>query len=195
MDDGDEDAQSFMEHCLASTAEVGTANAGCVKGFLTCTVEVNDLAQEDDIFAVEFLTGGVNLEAVVIAGQTFVQAVDGVHFPLLFGCDGILSCGAAKGYGIVRCVQTLLVWIAESLLNLASSAVVLEDLVDREGDSFPTAEHFKHIPHGREPVFVDGGEFVRRDCCEPERSSRKALIMSTAKRKIGEQLLTRRQWR
>lgn len=39
MDEGDEDNQSFPEHCVAGTAEVGTAAAGCVESFLTCEAE------------------------------------------------------------------------------------------------------------------------------------------------------------
>ncbi len=67
VDEADEDAQTDAEHGCSGSTELGCGFAGFVKGFLALLGEGDDFSQKDDIFAIEFHAGGVDLETIVIA--------------------------------------------------------------------------------------------------------------------------------
>ena len=54
-------------------------------------------------------------------------------------------------------------------------------LGDRKLEISQVAIMHKNLPHGREPVFVDWGEFVCAHCCKPKRSSGETAMISVGK--------------
>ena len=147
MDEGDEDAERDAEHGAAGSAEIGGRFAIVVEGFLALLAEGDDFGQKDDVFAVEFHAGGVDLEAVVVAVEAGVEGVHGVHFALFgggvcgaFGFEGVL--GAAERGAFVEGSELLLVELGEGVVDFAGCFFVLEDGVDgeTEGDDFDGQE-------------------------------------------------------
>ena len=143
VDEGDEDAEAGAEHGGAGSAELGGGAAGVGEGALALLGEGDDFGEEDDVLAVELHAGGVDLEAVVVAGQAGVEGFHGVHFPFLAGASGGTLgfqgvFGAAEGGALVEGLEVLLVEVCEGVVDFAGGLFVLVDGVDgeTEGDDF-----------------------------------------------------------
>ena len=144
MNEGDEDAEGDAEHGAAGSPEIGVRFAIFVKGFLALLGKGDDFGKEDDVFAVEFHAGGVDLEAVVVAVEAGVERVHGVHFALFGGCfggafgfEGVL--GTAERGALVEGLELpFLVKFCEGVVDFAGCFLVLENGVDgeTEGDNF-----------------------------------------------------------
>lgn len=144
MDEGDEDAEGDAEHCASGSPEIGVRFAVVVEGFLALLGKGDDFGEEDDVFAVEFHAGGVDLEAVVVAVQASVKGVHRVHFALFggrlggsFGFEGVLR--TAEGGALVEGLELpFLVKFRKGVVDFAGCFLVLENGVDgeTEGDYF-----------------------------------------------------------
>ena len=80
VDERDEDGEGDAEHGASGFLEVGSRVAGFLKGFLTLLGEGDDFGQEDDVLAIELHAGGIDLETLMVAVETSVEGVHGVHF-------------------------------------------------------------------------------------------------------------------
>ena len=147
MDEGDEDAQREPEHGMAGLLEFRGHRAGVLKGPLALLRESDDFSQEDDVFAIEFHAGGVDLEAVVGAVEDCVEGFHGVHFAFSgggfgrgFGLEGFLGA-AERGAVVVGC-ESLLIEIGKGVVHFTGCLFVLEDGIDgeTEGDEFDGQE-------------------------------------------------------
>ena len=157
MDEGDEDAEADAEHGGPGAAELGGGFAGVVKGLLALLGEGDDFGEEDDVLAVKLHTGGVDLEAVVVAAQAGVEGPHGVHFPAFLrvfggglGFQGML--GPAEGGAFVEGLEALLVEVGEGVVDFAGCFLVLENGVDGEAEG----DYFDGHEAGDEPKGASG---------------------------------------
>lgn len=82
MDQRDEDLQCLLEHFETCAAEFDTAICCGGEGLGTFLLECKGAFEEHDVFTIEFDAGGIELEAIVVAGEVHVKGFHRVHFPV-----------------------------------------------------------------------------------------------------------------
>ena len=83
MHEGNVDTESRSEHAHTRARRI----ANFWKIHAPFSLEAKDFGEENDVFSVEFHTGGVYLKAIPVAGETFIEGFHREH-AALGGCGG-----------------------------------------------------------------------------------------------------------
>ena len=93
-------------------------------------IESEHACKEDNIFAIEFNVGGIDLEVVGVGGEALVERFRRVH-SAVFGVGGTCEDGICHG-GVGVAFEAFLVELCEGELSFSDGTCVFVNLVDGE---------------------------------------------------------------